>query len=253
MIGVCGCITQQEAMAEKNSAAGAFVFDLIFGTHDLHQLPELIRRVRECDNPVVEVSAAGKRERRGGKPACQAGTRHQGLCYHYLRLQQLLYLLYRAICARSRSRSRTPDDIIAEVRLLAEQGCQVICCSGRMSNAYGKGLQPKADFADLLAALEEVAGLRWIRYMTCHPRDFSQKMIGTIARSQKVCEHFHLPVQSGSNAVLRRMHRGYTREVYLDLVERVRAAVPRASITTDVIVGFPGENSRGLSGRRSTW
>lgn len=140
--------------------------------------------------------------------------------------------------------SRKPEDILAEVRELAGLGYKEVTLLGQNVNAYGRDFTGELagyGFADLLSAVNEVAGIQRIRYATSHPRDFSFDMVDRIARLDKVCEHFHLPVQSGSNRILKLMNRGYTRETFLALVEKIRATVPGASVTTDIIVGFPGE------------
>ena len=147
---------------------------------------------------------------------------------------------------RGRERSRRPDDILAEVRELAASGCREVTLLGQNVNSYGRGLGPGGDgrvwgFADLLRAVNALDGIARIRFTTSHPRDFSDEMIEAAASCDKVCEHFHLPLQAGSDRVLKMMNRGYTSQRYLDLVGRIRQAIPGASITTDIMVGFPGE------------
>ncbi|HHW18101.1 MAG TPA: tRNA (N6-isopentenyl adenosine(37)-C2)-methylthiotransferase MiaB [Firmicutes bacterium] len=137
--------------------------------------------------------------------------------------------------------SRDPRSVIDEVERLAQEGYKEVTLLGQNVNAYGHDLGGNYDFGDLLADLDKVPGLLRIRYATSHPRDFTPKMVDIIRDSEKVCEHFHLPVQSGSNRILKAMHRGYTRERYLELVEYIKSQIPGASITTDIIVGFPGE------------
>jgi tRNA-2-methylthio-N6-dimethylallyladenosine synthase len=134
--------------------------------------------------------------------------------------------------------------IVSEVQALAQEGYQDITVLGQNVNSYGHDLSPAADLADLLRELEAIDGVRWLRYMTSHPRDFSQKLIDTIAASEKITRHLHLPVQAGANSILKRMNRKYTKETYLDLVSRVKKSIPDASLTTDIIVGFPGETEQ---------
>ncbi|HPU35647.1 MAG TPA: tRNA (N6-isopentenyl adenosine(37)-C2)-methylthiotransferase MiaB, partial [Bacillota bacterium] len=142
---------------------------------------------------------------------------------------------------RGRERSRRPEEIIAEVKALAQNGFKEITLLGQNVNSYGKDLEERLDFAELLKRLEEIERIERIRYMTSHPRDFNDQLIETIASSSKVCEHFHLPVQAGSNKILKKMNRGYTREDYLNLVAKIKTVLPRSTITTDIMVGFPGE------------
>jgi len=142
---------------------------------------------------------------------------------------------------RGHERSREAEAILTEISDLASNGYREITLLGQNVNSYGRDLAGQPDFADLLEGIETIPGIARVRYMTSHPRDFTDKLIGVIARSAKVCEHFHLPVQSGSNSVLKAMNRGYSREQYLELVDKIRSAVPDAVITTDIIVGFPGE------------
>jgi len=142
---------------------------------------------------------------------------------------------------RGRERSRLPDDILKEVEELSRQGYKEITLLGQNVNSYGKDGKEKIDFADLLILINQVEGLRRIRFTTSHPKDLSDKLIDQMARLDKVCEHLHLPVQSGSNKILSRMKRGYTREHYQNLVDKLRQAIPETTLTTDIIVGFPGE------------
>jgi tRNA-2-methylthio-N6-dimethylallyladenosine synthase len=142
---------------------------------------------------------------------------------------------------RGREKSRPLSEIAEEIENLVAQGCLEVMLLGQNVNSYGKDLPGGVNFATLLRRLDQIPGLARIRYMTSHPRDFSDELIKTIVNSQKVCEHFHLPLQAGSNKILQKMNRGYTREQYLRLTEKIREAIPAASITTDLIVGFPGE------------
>jgi len=142
---------------------------------------------------------------------------------------------------RGRERSRPLNDIVAEVRQLGADGFKEITLLGQNVNSYGKDNESQADFADLLQAIDQIDTITRIRYMTSHPRDMNDKVIETIMRSQKICEHFHLPVQAGSDYILERMNRGYNTEYYRQLVSKIREAIPGASLTTDIIVGFPGE------------
>ncbi|MGB9859462.1 MAG: tRNA (N6-isopentenyl adenosine(37)-C2)-methylthiotransferase MiaB, partial [Moorellaceae bacterium] len=142
---------------------------------------------------------------------------------------------------RGRERSRRPEDIMREIKSLVAEGVLEVMLLGQNVNSYGRDLEGRMSFGKLLEMVNGIEGLRRIRYMTSHPRDFTQELIETLSRLDKVCEHVHLPVQAGSNKVLRLMNRGYTREEYLALVDNLRQHIPGVSLTTDIIVGFPGE------------
>lgn len=237
LIGVGGCMMQQAGAREKIRARYPHV-DLVFGTHNRHELPRLIEQVVTTRRPVHEVW-----EKADLVPEGLPMRRANGLkawvsiifgCNKFCTYCIVPYV-------RGREHSRLPEAIIAEVEQLAAQGYREVTLLGQNVNSYGKDLAEKVDFADLLARLDAVDGLWRIRYTSSHPRDFSDKLIMTIARSAKVCEHFHLPAQAGSDRILKAMRRGYTRSHYLGLVERIRSAVPGASITTDLMVGYPGE------------
>ena len=157
----------------------------------------------------------------------------------HVRLQQLLYVLHRAY-VRGRERSRAPEEVVAEVRRAVAEGYREVTLLGQNVNSYGKD-HKEADFADLLRMVDEVEGIRRVRFMTSHPKDISDKLIDTIKSGAHICEHIHLPVQYGSSRLLKAMNRGYTVEKYRERALRVREALPEASLTTDLIVGFPGE------------
>lgn len=237
IIGICGCMPQQEDMSARIRQLFPHV-DLVFGTHNAHRLPELVGRVIESRGPVLEVwpGSGGIEENLPVKR--KAGVRAWVTimygCNNFCTYCIVPYV-------RGKERSRRPEDVEAEVARLGCEGFKEVVLLGQNVNSYGKDLGKPMDFADLLEKLDDVAGIERIRYMTSHPRDFNDKLIKTIAGAKKVCEHFHLPVQAGSNRILKKMNRGYTREAYLDLVEKIKAAIPHASITTDIMVGFPGE------------
>lgn len=237
ILGVAGCMVQQKSHAARLEEDYPQV-DLVFGTHNIHQLPELIRRVEQDRQRVFEVW-----DEEGGIIEGLPVRRESG----YKAWVTIMYGCnnFCTYCivpyTRGRERSRRPEAIIAEVEELGRDGYKEVTLLGQNVNSYGKDLKIDFDFADLLARLDEVPGIVRIRYTTSHPKDFSQKLIDTIAASKKVCDHFHLPLQAGSNRILKAMRRVYTYEKYLDLVRRIREAVPTAAITTDLIVGFPGE------------
>lgn len=237
IIGIGGCMPQQPGMADEIAGRAPHV-DLVFGTHNRHELPRLLELVYSKGKPLYEVwdKAAVIPE---GLPARRESRLKAWVpimfgCNNYCTYCIVPYV-------RGRERSREPGAIVTEVRNLALQGYREVTLLGQNVNSYGKDLPEKVDFADLLKMLNAVDSLWRIRYTTSHPRDFSDKLIKTIASCDKVCENVHLPAQAGSNRILARMNRGYTREYYLGLVERIRTTIPGASLTTDLMVGFPGE------------
>ncbi len=237
IIGITGCMTQRPEVARKIKNRFPQV-DLILGTHNLHRLPELLLQARECRKRVIEVwEQAGEIVenlpiRRASKVKAWVNITYG--CNNFCTYCIVPYV-------RGRERSRRPEDILNEVRQLVQEGYREVTLLGQNVNSYGKDLPQPTSFARLLAKVDQVPGLWRIRFTTSHPRDFIQELIDTIARCPHVCEHIHLPVQAGSNRILKLMNRGYNREYYLDLVERIRRAIPGVAITTDIMVGFPGE------------
>jgi tRNA-2-methylthio-N6-dimethylallyladenosine synthase len=236
VIAVTGCMSQQEGVAEEIRRRFPAV-DLVIGTHNRHELAGLLKRA-EAEGPVAEVlpEACCVPE---GLPVKRESPLRAWVPVMYGCNNFCAYCIVPHV--RGRERSRRPDDIAREVEGLAAQGYREVVLLGQNVNSYGKGLTPRVTFADLLTLLNEVEGLWRIRYTTSHPRDFSDDLIETAARLDKVCENFHLPVQAGSDRVLAVMRRGYSRDSYLGLVRKIRKAIPGASITTDIMVGFPGE------------
>lgn len=237
IIGVCGCMTQQKGMAEKLHNSAPHV-QLIFGTHNLHKLPEFIDHIfREnaAQYEVLEHELAIEE----GLPVFRE--------YPFKALVNIIYGCnnFCTYCivpyVRGRERSRQIEQIVAEVQGLVEDGVTEITLLGQNVNSYGKDLQDGTNFAQLLERLNTLDGLKRIRFMTSHPKDLTDEMIAAIAKCNKVCRHIHLPVQSGSSRILKLMNRGYTKEDYLKLIDKIRLAIPDAAITTDIIVGFPGE------------
>ncbi|ACL69918.1 tRNA (N6-isopentenyl adenosine(37)-C2)-methylthiotransferase MiaB [Halothermothrix orenii] len=237
IIGVGGCMMQIDENARKLYEKYPHV-DLIFGTHNIHHIPELIKRIKEERGRIIEVwnqeeglipDIPYKRE-----DDFKAWISIIQGCNNFCTYCIVPYV-------RGRERSRPAADIISEARKLASEGVKEITLLGQNVNSYGKDLKEDIDFADLLKRLNRVEGIKRIRYMTSHPRDFSDKMIKIIKECDKVCEHFHLPVQSGSTRILKKMNRGYTQAEYLNLIKKIKSQIPDYSITTDIIVGFPGE------------
>ncbi|MBP3435194.1 MAG: tRNA (N6-isopentenyl adenosine(37)-C2)-methylthiotransferase MiaB [Clostridia bacterium] len=237
LIAVCGCMVQQEHIAKKFYQSYPFV-GLLFGTHVQHRLPELLvkslverRRVVEipsCDGVIAE-----------GIPTHRDGTFKAFLPIMYGCNNFCTYCIVPHV--RGRERSRDPECILAEARELVRQGYKEITLLGQNVNSYGKGEAHGVNFPELLRRLNAIPGEFLIRFMTSHPKDATPELFDTIAQCEKVSRHFHLPFQSGSNRVLKEMNRGYTREQYLELIRYARKTVPGIAFTSDVIVGFPGE------------
>ncbi|MEW5952759.1 MAG: tRNA (N6-isopentenyl adenosine(37)-C2)-methylthiotransferase MiaB [Bacillota bacterium] len=238
IIGVGGCMVQQYETARRIKLRFPHV-DLIFGTHNLPELPRMVRQVAEGRGRVFEVLPEGcevvENLPRRRVPGLKAWVAIMYGCNNFC-----TYCIVPHV--RGRERSRQPGDILGEVKRLVAEGCREVTLLGQNVNSYGKELAGGYDFAGLLELLEEeVEDLERVRFMTSHPRDFSDRLIKVMAGLNKVCEHIHLPVQAGSTRVLQLMNRGYSREDYLGLVERIKTALPGVSLTTDIIVGFPGE------------
>ncbi len=237
IIGVCGCMMQQVGMIEKIKTSAPHV-QLLFGTHNLHKLPEFIYRLITNSEQQMEILPK--------ETAIQEGlpTKRE---FPFKALVNIIYGCnnFCTYCivpyVRGRERSRQINDIVEEVKNLVADGVVEITLLGQNVNSYGKDLKDGTNFALLLTKLCEIDGLKRIRYMTSHPKDLTEELIQTVARHPKICSHFHLPVQSGSSAILKAMNRGYTKEDYLLLVEKIRHYLPKAAITTDIIVGFPNE------------
>ncbi len=237
LIGVGGCMMQQEDNVERLKSSHAFV-DFVFGTHNLHTLIEILKKAEKKRKPVIEIWE----EKRGSLPTLPARRKdpHQAWvsiihgCNNFCSYCIVPYV-------RGREVSRPFEEIIDEIKGLINDGVKEITLLGQNVNSYGHNLKEGINFSSLLEEIDPLPGLKRIRFTTSHPRDFSSQVIDTVARGAKICEHFHLPIQSGSNRILQRMNRGYTREHYLQLVKEIKNKIPTASITTDLIVGFPGE------------
>ncbi len=237
IIGVGGCMTQQEGMASRIRRLFPHV-DLVFGTHNLHRLEEYLARITGRREPVSEIWPSPRGSTEGLPHKRRAGI-SAWVTITYGCNNFCTYCIVPHV--RGRERSRKPEEIIAEVTALGQKGFKEVVLLGQNVNSYGKDLEKELDFAELLKKLDSIDGIIRIRYMTSHPRDFNERLIQTIASSAKVCEQFHLPVQAGSNIILKNMNRGYTREDYFKLIAKIKAALPHATLTTDIMVGFPGE------------
>ena len=237
ILGVCGCMSQEEKVVNQIMEKHQHV-DLVFGTHNIYRLPEYIHNALMGKERVIEVwSQEG--EIIENMPRTRQGHTKAWVNIMYGCDEFCTYCI--VPYTRGKERSRLPEDIIAEIKHLAEEGYQEVTLLGQNVNAYGKDFKDREyTFGDLLNDLHEIDIPR-IRFTTSHPRDFDEKTINALAKRGNLMEHIHLPVQSGNNEVLKRMNRKYTREMYLQLVRDLKAAIPGVSITTDIIVGFPGE------------
>ncbi|WP_051236167.1 tRNA (N6-isopentenyl adenosine(37)-C2)-methylthiotransferase MiaB [Paenibacillus pinihumi] len=236
LLGVCGCMSQEESVVTRILNKHAFV-DMIFGTHNIHRLPHLLKEAVFSRELVVEVwSKEG--DIIENLPKKREGLRAWvNIMYGCDKFCTYCIVPY----TRGKERSRRPDDVIAEVRELARQGFQEITLLGQNVNAYGKDFEDiEYRFGDLMHDISKVDIPR-IRFTTSHPRDFDDHLIEVLAGRGNLVEHIHLPVQSGSTEVLKKMSRKYTREQFLELVRKIKQAIPDVVLTTDIIVGFPGE------------
>lgn len=237
IIGVGGCMMQSEEAVQQLYEKYPQV-DLIFGTHNIHHVPELIERIETERDRIVEVW----NEEEGLIPDLPSAREDDFKAWVSIIQGCNNFCTYCIVpYVRGRERSRPLMDIKNEVERLVKQGTKEITLLGQNVNSYGKDLDDNLDFADLLLELDKIEDLYRIRYMTSHPRDFSRKLIDVVKNSDSVCENFHLPIQSGSTSILKKMNRGYDKEKYIELVNDIRNELPEASITTDIIVGFPGE------------
>ena len=237
LIGLCGCMMQEPEVVEKLKKSYRFV-DLIFGTHNIFKFAELVATRLESDRMVIDIWKDTDKivedlpsER---KFSFKSGVNIMFGCNNFCSYCIVPYV-------RGRERSRNPKDIIREIESLVADGVVEVMLLGQNVNSYGKTLEEPMTFAQLLQEIEKIEGLERIHFMTSNPKDLSDELIEVMAQSQKICKHLHLPVQSGSTRILEKMNRRYTKEHYLGLVEKIKAAVPDISLTTDIIVGFPGE------------
>lgn len=253
MIALCGCMMQEKEVVEKIKKTYRFV-DLIFGTHNIFKLAELVSLCLE--ERLEELEAQGREDKKPKhkmvvdvwkdtdqivedlpverKYSFKSGVNIMFGCNNFCSYCIVPYV-------RGRERSRRPGEIIGEIKNLVEDGVVEVMLLGQNVNSYGKGLDEPLNFAELLEEVEKIEGLERIRFMTSHPKDLSDELIEVMAKSKKICRHLHLPLQSGSSRILKAMNRRYTKEQYLALAEKIKTAIPDISLTTDIIVGFPGE------------
>lgn len=234
---LCGCMMQEPDEVAAIREKYRFV-DIIFGTHNIFKLAELLYRSETEDGMIIDVWE-GTEEIVEDLPSIRKYAFKCGVNIMYGCNNFCSYCIVPYV--RGRERSREKDDILKEIRDLVSDGVKEVMLLGQNVNSYGKTLDHPVSFAKLLKEVTEIEGLDRIRFMTSHPKDLSDELIDVIASSEKICRHFHLPLQSGSNRILEKMNRHYTREKYLDIVRKLKEAVPDISLTTDIIVGFPGE------------
>lgn len=241
-IALCGCMMQEPAVIEKIRTSYSFV-DLIFGTHNIYKFAELLYTAFESDRMIVDIWKDTDRivedlptER---KYPFKSGINIMFGCNNFCSYCIVPYV-------RGRERSREPEDILREIRGLVADGVAEVMLLGQNVNSYGRNLEHPMTFAELLREIDKIEGLRRIRFMTSHPKDLSDDLIRVMKESNKICRHLHLPLQSGSTRILQRMNRRYTKEQYVDLALKIRREIPDIAITTDIIVGFPGETEEDL-------
>ncbi len=237
MVAVCGCMMQRKGMGEQILRQYPFV-DVAFGTHNLYRFAQLMLQAVKNRRRVVEVIQEDEGSIPENLPVRRSSPHHAYITIMYGCNNFCSYCIVPYV--RGRERSRASARIIEEARQLKEEGVKEIMLLGQNVNSYGLDVEGELSFAQLLAALDEV-GIERIRFMTSHPKDISDELIDVMAASKHICHALHLPVQHGNNRVLRSMNRRYTREKYLERVAAIRAKVPDISLTTDLIVAFPGE------------
>ena len=236
-IGLCGCMMQEPTVIEKIKKSYSFV-DLIFGTHNIFKFAELVCQMLQSEKMVIDVWESTDKiveelptDR---KYAFKSGVNIMFGCNNFCSYCIVPYV-------RGRERSREPKDILQEIERLVADGVVEIMLLGQNVNSYGKNLENPITFSELLEEVCKIEGLKRVRFMTSHPKDLSDDLIRVMAENKKICRHMHLPLQSGSTRLLADMNRHYDKEKYLDIVRKLREAIPDIALTTDIIVGYPGE------------
>lgn len=237
MIALCGCMMQEPTAIQKIQKSYRYV-DIIFGTHNIFKFAQLLNAAFEEEGMIIDIWEDTDRivedlpvER---KYSFKSGINIMFGCNNFCSYCIVPYV-------RGRERSRKPEEIIQEIKKLVADGVVEVMLLGQNVNSYGKNLEHPMSFAQLLREVEQIKGLRRIRFMTSHPKDLSDELIEVMSQSKKICKHLHLPLQSGSTRILTAMNRRYTKEQYLELAAKIRKAIPDIALTTDIIVGFPGE------------
>jgi len=240
IIGVAGCVAQQEGQRLLDRIP---YLDMVIGTHAIPLIPKMLERVEVTGEKVCETGfdAEGKHLDpflpQGSLSSVKSFVTIMQGCNHFCSYCIVPYV-------RGKERSRSSQEIIDEVRHLAQKGVKEICLLGQNVNSYGKGLKEEIKFPGLLSKLDEIEEVERIRFTTSHPKDLSEGLIQAHGSLKKLCEHIHLPFQSGSNRILEAMNRGYTRESYIEKIDRLREVCPFIAVTADVMVGFPGEEEK---------
>lgn len=237
IVGICGCMMQQKGMADKVLSKFPFV-NIIFGTHNAYKFPEYLNRVKTEGVQVKEILNK-ETDIVEGIPVDRESSVKAFVTIMYGCNNFCTYCIVPYV--RGRERSRKPEEIIKEIKELVSNGYKEVTLLGQNVNSYGKGLEEEISFAKLLRMINEVEGLERVRFMTSHPKDLNEEVIEAIKDCDKLCEQIHLPVQSGSNRILKEMNRHYDRERYMYLINKIKKEIPDVAITTDIIVGFPGE------------
>lgn len=239
-VALCGCMMQEPSVIEKIRKSYRFV-DLIFGTHNIFKFAELLCRMFESNGMVIDIWKDTDQimeelpvER---KYPFKSGINIMFGCNNFCTYCIVPYV-------RGREKSRRPEEILSEIRHLAADGVVEIMLLGQNVNSYGKNLENGMTFAQLLREVEKIDGIERIRFMTSHPKDLSDELIQVMKESKKICRHLHLPLQSGSTRILEAMNRHYTKEQFIALAEKIRREIPDISLTTDIMVGFPGETAK---------
>ncbi len=247
IIAVCGCMPQKPGAAQLMMNKAGHI-DILIGTFALAKLPQYINEVKAGSGPIIDID-----ECYDGRDMSFSQFAGAKLNISFKAQVSIIYGCnnFCSYCivpyVRGRERSRSPKLIIEEIKALANKGCKEIQLLGQNVNSYGKDLDNNWDFSRLLEKVSAIEGLERIRYMTSHPRDFNSKLLDTIANNSKICKHFHLPLQSGCDKILKKMNRGYTTQSYLNMLAKIREKCPDAAITSDIIVGFPGETEEDFS------
>ena len=239
-VALCGCMMQEPSVIEKIRKSYRFV-DLIFGTHNIFKFAELLCRMFESNGMVIDIWKDTDQimeelpvER---KYPFKSGINIMFGCNNFCTYCIVPYV-------RGREKSRRPEEILEEIRRLSADGVVEIMLLGQNVNSYGKNLENGMTFAQLLREVEKIDGIERIRFMTSHPKDLSDELIQVMKESKKICRHLHLPLQSGSTKILEAMNRHYTKEQFIALAEKIRREIPDISLTTDIMVGFPGETAK---------
>jgi tRNA-2-methylthio-N6-dimethylallyladenosine synthase len=237
IIGVAGCVAQQEGSQLLDRVP---YLDMVIGTHAIPRLPQLLQKIEVSGERVCET----RFDRDGEYLKSILPQKSLGKVKSYVTIMQgcdhfCSYCIVPYV--RGREQSRSSREIIEEVKHLAEMGVKEVCLLGQNVNSYGRGLEEAISFPELLSCINSIKGIERIRFTTSHPKDLSEELIQAFSKLKKLCEHFHLPFQSGSNKILKAMHRGYTKESYLEKIDCLKEGCPSIAVTADVIVGFPGE------------